>query len=133
MLLCLWPRFPLACVFAALPSLAIRTRCFKLQQALAVLKSASDEEVERVVSAYGVRRPPLKQLRDVLPDRKDVYIGRACSRPAAPLSQPRLCGCPGLAARPSGCASRWQANQTRSTCPTRVPSPLCVAVIMLEV
>ncbi len=46
--------------------MATPARCVELQQALALLKGASDAEVEHVGGAYGVLRP-LKQLRAALP------------------------------------------------------------------
>ena len=47
-------------------------RCLELQQALALLKGASDAEVKRVGGAYGVLRP-LRQLRAALPHRLDLF------------------------------------------------------------
>ena len=52
--------------------MASPARCLELQQALALLKGASVEEVEHVGGAYGVLRP-LRQLRAALPDRLDLF------------------------------------------------------------
>ena len=52
--------------------MATPARCLELQQALALLKGASDAEVEHVGGAYGVLRP-LKQLRAALPHRLDHF------------------------------------------------------------
>ena len=52
--------------------MASPARCLELQQALALLKGASDAEVKRVGGAYGVLRP-LKQLRAALPHRLDLF------------------------------------------------------------
>ena len=52
--------------------MATPARCVELQQALALLKGASDAEVEHVGGAYGVLRP-LKQLRAALPHRLDLF------------------------------------------------------------
>ena len=52
--------------------MATPARCLELQQALALLKGASDAEVEHVGSAYGVLRP-LRQLRAALPHRLDHF------------------------------------------------------------
>ena len=52
--------------------MASPARCVELQQALALLKGASDAEVEHVGGAYGVVRP-LRQLRAALPDRLDLF------------------------------------------------------------
>ena len=47
---------------AKTPFMASPARCLALQQALALLKGASNAEVEHVGGAYGVIRP-LQQLR----------------------------------------------------------------------
>ena len=52
--------------------MASPARCLELQQALALLKGASDAEVKRVGGAYGVLRP-LRQLRAALPHRLDLF------------------------------------------------------------
>ena len=52
--------------------MASPARCLELQQALALLKGASDAEVENVGGAYGVLRP-LRQLRAALPHRLDLF------------------------------------------------------------
>ena len=82
--------------------MATPARCVELQQALALLKGASDAEVEHVGGAYGVLRP-LKQLRAALPHRLDRFqvehtpdllppspILASLPVPAAPLHDDKL-------------------------------------------
>ena len=72
--------------------MASPARCLALQQALALLKGASNAEVEHVGGAYGVIRP-LQQLRAALPARLDRFqVERSPDLPPPRPPSPR-CPC----------------------------------------
>ena len=94
--------------------MASPARCLALQQALALLKSASNAEVEHVGGAYGVIRP-LQQLRAALPARLDRFqVERS---PDLPPPSPTLASLPMPAAPPH---SSKLATLAPRACPTRV-------------
>ena len=106
--------------------MANSARCVELQQALALMKGASDEEVKRVGGAYGVLRP-LQKLRAALPNRLDLF---------------QVEHAPDLVRPHPSAAVRWP----RARCPyerlrftaavsphSRCKSVVCVALLRLEV
>ena len=89
-------------------------RCLELQQALALLKGASDAEVKRVGGAYGVLRP-LRQLRAALPHRLDLF--QVEPSPDLPPPSPTLASLP----MPSAPLHNSKlATLAPHACPTRV-------------
>ena len=73
--------------------MATPARCLELQQALALLKGASDAEVKRVGGAYGVLRP-LRQLRAALPHHLDLFQVEHTPDLLPPLPAPALAWLP---------------------------------------
>ena len=98
-------------------------RCVELQQALAVLKGASDEEVEYVGGLYGVLRP-LRKLCAALPDRLDLLQVEHAPDLLPPTPTPR---CPVVPGSPLAPAAPLHGDKVA----TRVARLACAALLSL--